>query len=65
MCEIGTFPTTGLIKAGWKIRLDIDPVGKRWVNYQEASYRKDSKNTIYTGEAALSYLQLPVLPKLK
>lgn len=61
LCEVGTFPTTGVIKAGWKLRLDIDPVGTRWVDYHEADYRKGSENTIHTGGAMLSYLQLPVI----
>jgi hypothetical protein len=64
-CEVGTFPTTGVIRAGWKICLEIDPVDNRWVNYNEESYRTGSENTIYTGEIALSYLQLPVLPLVK
>ena len=64
-CEIGTFPTTGVIKKGWKLRLDIDPVGSRWVDYNEANYRENAENTIYTGPAMLSYVQLPVLPARK
>lgn len=62
-CEVGSFPTTGVIKKGWKIRLDIDPVGSRWVDYDEMSYRKDARNSIHTGGATLSYVQLPILPK--
>lgn len=61
-CEIGTFPTTGVIKKGWKLRLDIDPAGSRWVDYNEADYRPGSQNTLHTGSATPSYLQLPVLP---
>lgn len=61
-CEVGTFPTTGLIQKGWRLRLDIDPVSNRWVDYQEEIYRKGSRNTLYTGGDYLSFLQLPVLP---
>lgn len=62
-CEVGTFPTTGFIKKGWKIRLDLDPVGSRWVDFQEEAYRKGARNSIYCGDTRLSYLQLPILPK--
>ncbi len=62
-CEVGTFPTTGVIKKGWKIRVDIDPVGSRWVDYNENVYRDGAKNSVYTGGATLSFVQLPVLPK--
>ncbi len=62
-CEVGSFPTTGVIKKGWKLRLDIDPAGSRWVDYHEESYRKGAVNTIYTGGSRLSFVQLPVLPK--
>lgn len=64
-CEIGTFPTTGLIRKGWKIQLELDPVGNRWVCYEEETYRKNSYNTIYTGGVHSSFLQLPVLPQKK
>ena len=62
-CEVGSFPTTGVIKKGWKLRLDIDPAGSRWVDYNEESYRKGAVNTIYTGGDCPSFVQLPVLPK--
>ena len=61
--EVGTFPTTALIKKGWRIRLDLDPVGNRWVCYEEDAYRKNATNSIHTGAECPSYLQLPVLPK--
>ena len=64
-CEIGTFPTTGVIRKGWKIRLDLDPVGSRWVDYNDESYRKDAENTIFTGADKASFVQLPVLPAKK
>ncbi len=64
-CEIGTFPTTGVIRKGWKIRLDLDPVGSRWVDYNEESYRKGAENTIFTGADQASFVQLPVLPAKK
>ncbi len=62
-CEVGTFPTTFLVRRGWKLQLDVDPVSLRWVDYDEAAYRAGSKNTIYTGGQLASFLQIPVLPK--
>ena len=62
-CEVGSFPTTGVIKKGWRVRLDIDPAGSRWVDYNEDGYRKGAVNTIYTGGTTPSYVQLPLLPK--
>ena len=63
--EIGTFPTTGVIKKGWKIQVDIDPAGFRWVCFDEEAYRKGAVNRIHTGGGTPSFLQLPVLPKRK
>lgn len=62
-CEVRTFPTVGVIKKGWKIRLDVDPIDCRWVDYKEKEYREGSKNSVYTGGTTLSFVQLPVLPK--
>jgi len=62
-CEIGTFPTTGLIRKGWRIRLDLEPVGNTWVAFDENEYRPGSSNSIFTGRTHPSYVQLPVLPK--
>ena len=61
-CEVGTFPTSGLIHKGWKLQLEIDPVSNRWIDFTE-EYRKDSKNSIYCGSETPSFLQIPVLPK--
>jgi predicted acyl esterase len=62
-CEVGTFPTTGLIRKGYRIRLDIDPVGNTWIAFDEEDYRPGSSNTIYTGKTYPSYVQLPLLPR--
>ncbi len=62
-CEIGTFPTSFLIRKGWSLQLDINPVSLRWVDYNDAVYRKGAKNTVCTGGALASFLQIPVLPK--
>ena len=63
-CEVGSFPTSGLIKKGWRIQLEIDPVSNRWIDFDE-SYRKGSVNRIHCGSSHPSYLQIPVLPKKK
>lgn len=64
-CEVGTFPTTGLIRKGWRLRLAIEPLGNIWIAPDEEEYRPGSQNTIFTGATYPSYLQLPVLPKKK
>ncbi len=61
-CEVGTFPTSGLIRKGWKLQLEIDPVSNRWIDFKE-EYRAGSENSIYCGETYPSFLQIPVLPK--
>lgn len=63
-CEVGSFPTSGLVRKGWTIQLEIDPVSNRWIDFTE-EYREGSENTIYTGEEYPSFLQIPVLPKKK
>ena len=60
--EVGTFPTTGVIRKGWKLRVDIDPAGFRWVCFDEKTYRSGAVNRIHTGGATPSFIQLPVLP---
>lgn len=62
-CEVGTFPTTGLIRKGWRIRLDIEPVGNTWIAFDEHEYRPGSSNTIHTGPTFPSFVQLPLLPR--
>lgn len=64
-CEVGTFPTTGLIRKGWRIRLDIEPVGNTWIGFDEHEYRPGSTNSIFTGKTYPSFVQLPLLPKKK
>lgn len=61
-------PTTAVIHKGDRIRLDIQPVdGCDWgtphplLAYREA-YHRGATNTIYTGPAHVSYIQLPVIP---
>lgn len=68
--EVEIWPSTALIRKGWRIRLDIQPVSGDYMSFQiwdvcDQSYQKGSTNTIYTGPDYLSYLQLPVIPPKK
>ena len=63
--EIGTFPTAGVIQKGWKLRVEIDPAGFRWVDFDEQAYRSGAVNRIHSGKETPSFIQLPVLPDLK
>ena len=58
-CEVEFWPTTALIKKGWRIRLDVMP----GLDPLDGSYQKHASNTICTGPKHLSYLQLPSIPE--
>ncbi len=63
--EIELEPTTGLIKAGHRIRLDLQPVdGCGWgtPHVYDKTYHDGATNAIYVGPQRASYLQLPVIP---
>lgn len=63
--EIEIVPTTGLIRSGHCIRVDIQPhtgVGHGMRHAYDASYHDGAQNTIYTGPEHPSYLQLPIVP---
>lgn len=60
--EVEFLPTTVRIKKGWKIMLEIQPNNSGELIDLNDDYRKDSSNSIYTGAARPSYLQLPVIP---
>jgi predicted acyl esterase len=63
--QVELWPGTALIKKGWRIRLDVQPVpgcgGGTLVDLDQ-SYQSGSSNTIYTGPKNISYLQLAVIP---
>ena len=68
--EVELWPTTALIKKGYRIRLDVQPVAGEGIGVKiydaiEQTYQKDSTNTVYTGPGHQSYLQLPVIPPKK
>ncbi|MFB6551218.1 CocE/NonD family hydrolase [Streptomyces sp. NPDC056405] len=63
--EVEIIPNTGLVRAGHRIRIDIQPftgVGHGSRHAYDASYHDGARNAIYTGPEHPSYLQLPVLP---
>jgi putative CocE/NonD family hydrolase len=65
--EVEIWPSTALIRKGWRLRLDVGPVsgsgiGLRIHDAADQSYQKGSANTVYTGPKHPSYLQLPVIP---
>jgi predicted acyl esterase len=69
-CEVEIWPTTALIRKGWRLRLDVQPVSGDYMPWGIAdivdkSYQKGSSNTIYTGPEHPTYLQLPVIPPKK
>jgi predicted acyl esterase len=63
--QVEIWPGTALIKKGWRIRLDVQPIpgceGGTLVDIDQ-SYQAGSSNTIYTGPEHLSYIQLPIIP---
>ncbi len=58
-CEVEIWPTTAVIKKGWRIRLDLQPS----FDSLDATYQKEALNTIFTGAMHPSYLQLPIIPQ--
>ena len=60
-CEVKMMPTAFRIKKDWRLRVDVNPVGLGYVNFDDAEYRRNSKNTIYTGKDHPSYIQLPII----
>jgi hypothetical protein len=68
--EVELWPTTALVRKGWRIRLDVQPVSgdqlpMRIYDAIDQTYQRGSSNTVYTGPKHLSYLQLPVIPPKK
>ena len=68
-CEVEFWPTTALVKKGWRIRLDLKPgldsSGQQFGFYLDPSdqtYIIGASNSIYTGPEHQSYLQLPIIP---
>lgn len=63
--QVEIVPSTGVIKAGQRLRLDVQPytgVGHGMRHGYDPSYHDGAHNTLSTGPEHLSYLQLPVVP---
>ena len=65
--EVEMWPTTALIRKGYRLRVDVQPVSgdhipMRIYDIVDQTYQKGSQNTIYTGPEHPTYLQLPVIP---
>jgi predicted acyl esterase len=64
--EVELIPNTGFIRAGQRIRVDIQPydgVAHGMYHGYDESIHDGATNTIYTGPDHVSYIQLPVVPK--
>jgi hypothetical protein len=63
--EFGLNPSSALVKAGCRLRVDVQPVSPAGVpvrSYDE-SYHTGATNTIHTGPDHPSYIQLPLIPR--
>ena len=65
--EVELWPTTALIRKGWRLRLNVQPMtGEGFpapmFDPLDDKYQLGAENTVYTGPAHPSYLQLPVIP---
>ncbi len=63
--EVEIVPTTGLIRKGHRIRVDVEPftgIGHGNRHGYDPSYHDGAFNTLHTGPDHPSYLQLPVIP---
>lgn len=62
--EIELIPSTGLLRKGQRIRVDVQPydgVAHGMHHEYNASYHDAAVNTIHTGPARLGYVQLPII----
>ena len=63
--EVEIVPTTGLVRRGHRIRVDVEPftgTGHGNRHAYDAAYHDGAYNTLHTGPDHPSYLQLPVVP---
>jgi len=66
--HVEIWPTTALIKKGYRIRLDVQPATGYGMmrpihDPVDTTYQAGASNAIYTGPNHPSYLQLPVIPR--
>ncbi len=62
--EVGLYPSTALVAAGSRLRIDIQPYTPSGIPVREydESYHAGATNTVCTGPDHPSYIQLPVIP---
>jgi predicted acyl esterase len=65
--EVELWPTTALVRKGWRLRLNVQPLtGEGFpapaFDPVDDKYQIGAANTVYTGPQHPSYVQLPVIP---
>ena len=62
--EIGLNPSSAVIRAGHRLRLDVQPYSPAGLTSRayDASYHIGATNTVYTGPDHPAYVQLPIVP---
>lgn len=63
--EIELIPNTGMVRAGQRLRVDIQPydgVAHGTHHSYDASFHDGATNAVHTGPAHLGYVQLPIVP---
>lgn len=64
--EIELIPNTGLVRAGQRLRIDIQPydgVAHGMHHAYDVTYHADAVNTVHTGPSRAGYVQLPIVPR--
>ncbi|WNV82960.1 CocE/NonD family hydrolase [Umezawaea sp. Da 62-37] len=63
--EVGLYPSTALIRAGSRLRIDIQPYTPAGIPARayDESYHVGAVNTVHTGPGHPSYVQLPLIDR--
>jgi putative CocE/NonD family hydrolase len=66
-CEVEIWPTTALIRKGYRLKLDVQPatgndLTKQIWDVVDRNYQKGAQYAVHTGADYPSYLQIPVIP---
>ncbi|NEA43194.1 CocE/NonD family hydrolase [Streptomyces sp. SID11385] len=64
--EVELIPNTGLIRAGQRLRVDVQPydgVAHGLHHGYDESYHRGAVNAVHTGAGRVGYVRLPVVPK--
>ncbi|MEP6648504.1 MAG: CocE/NonD family hydrolase [Lapillicoccus sp.] len=64
--EIELIPNTGMLRAGQRVRVDIQPydgVAHGLHHAYDSGYHTGATNAVHTGPAHIGYVQLPIVPK--